>query len=141
MTRSFPTRRSSDLDFEALAPGRAHAMLLDLSRLSDIPAAIEAAAARLGGIDVLVNNAGYCLAGAIEEIDDAEAHDLFAVNFFAPLAMIRAALPYLRTAESGRVINISSLAAVESYRALKSEERRVGKECVSTCRSRCAPYH
>src|SRR3546814_3259082 len=50
--------------------------------------------------------------------DLAEAHDLFAVNFFAPLAMIRAALPYLRTAESGRVINISSLAAVESYRAL-----------------------
>src|SRR3546814_5670021 len=73
---------------------------------------------RSGGIDVLVNNAGYCLAGAIEEIDDAEAHDLFAVNFFAPLAMIRAALPYLRTAESGRVINISSLATVESYRAL-----------------------
>src|SRR3546814_14956380 len=125
MTRSFPTRRSSDLDFEALAPGRAHAMLLDLSRLSDIPAAIEAAAARLGGIDVLVNNAGYCLAGAIEEIDDAEAHDLFAVNFFAPLAMIRAALPYLRTAESGLVTNITPLAALETHPAMKSESWHV----------------
>src|SRR3546814_13267494 len=109
MTRSFPTRRSSDLDFEALAPGRAHAMLLDLSRLSDIPAAIEAAAARLGGIDVLVNNAGYCLAGAIEEVDDAEAQDPFAVHFFTPLALIRAALPYLRTAQSGRVVTISTI--------------------------------
>src|SRR3546814_478596 len=53
------TLREGAADFEALAPGRAHAMLLDLSRLSDIPAAIEAAAARPGGIDVLVNKPRY----------------------------------------------------------------------------------
>src|SRR3546814_570967 len=51
------TLREGAADFEALAPGRAHAMLLDLSRLSDIPAAIEAAAARLGGIDVQIGRA------------------------------------------------------------------------------------
>lgn len=112
------TMRSGAAEFERLAPGRSHAVQLDVSRLDDIPAVVEAAAARLGGIDVLVNNAGYCLAGAVEEIDDAEASAIFAVNLFAPLAMIRAALPHLRAADPGRIINISSLAAVESYPGL-----------------------
>ncbi|MBM0171249.1 SDR family NAD(P)-dependent oxidoreductase [Altererythrobacter sp. C41] len=112
------TLRSGAEEFEMLAPGRSHAVQLDVSRLGDIPAAVQTAATRLGGIDVLVNNAGYCLAGAVEEIDDAEANEIFAVNFFAPLAVMRAALPYLRTATPGRIINISSLAAVESYPGL-----------------------
>lgn len=112
------TLRSDPGDFERLAPGRAHAVHLDLSRLPDIPAAIDGAIARLGGVDVLVNNAGYCLAGAVEEVADAEAQDIFAVNLFAPLAVIRAALPHLRATGSGRIINISSLAALESYPGL-----------------------
>lgn len=110
--------RNGAAEFERLAPGRSHAVQLDVSRLDDIPAVVEAAAARLGGIDVLVNNAGYCLAGAVEEIDDAEASAIFSVNLFAPLAVIRAALPHLRAANPGRIINISSLAAVESYPGL-----------------------
>ena len=112
------TLRSGGADFESLAPGRAHAVRLDLSRLADIPTAIETATARLGGIDVLVNNAGYCLAGAVEEIDAAEAQDIFSVNVLAPHAILRAALPRLRAAKPGRIINISSLAAVESYPGL-----------------------
>lgn len=104
--------------FESLAPGRAHAVKIDLSQTGDIPAAIEAAITRLGGVDVLVNNAGYCLEGAVEEVNAAEIDDLFAVNVFAPLALQRAVLPHMRAAGSGRIINISSMAAVESYPAL-----------------------
>ncbi len=112
------TLRGDTADFERLAPGRAHAIRLDLSHLPEIPSAIDRAITRLGGIDVLVNNAGYCLAGAVEEVAETETQDIFAVNLFAPLAIIRAALPHLSAAGSGRIINISSLAAVESYPGL-----------------------
>ncbi len=104
--------------FESLAPGRAHAVQIDLTQTGGIPAAIDAAIIRLGGVDVLVNNAGYCLEGAVEEVSTAEIDDLFAVNVFAPLALQRAILPHMRAAGGGRIINISSMAAVESYPAL-----------------------
>lgn len=109
------TLRRGAEDFESLAPGRAHAVEVDLARAGDIPTAIEPAVARLGGIDVLVNNAGYCLEGAVEELGAAEIEDLFAVNVFAPLATQRAVLPHMRAAGGGRIINISSMAALQSY--------------------------
>ena len=65
-----------------------------------------------GGIDVLVNNAGYGLLGPVEETDDAAILDLFAVNVFAPFRLIRAALPRLRAQGSGHIIYIASIAGV-----------------------------
>jgi NAD(P)-dependent dehydrogenase (short-subunit alcohol dehydrogenase family) len=79
-----------------------------------IGAAVEA----LGGLDILVNNAGYGLAGAVEAVSDAEARAQFDANLFGPLAMIRSALPHLRASSAGRIINVSSMAAVESYAGL-----------------------
>ncbi len=112
------TLRRGAADFERLAPGRAHAVEIDLARTDDIPGTIEPAIAQAGGVDILVNNAGYCLEGALEEAGAAEIADLFAVNLFAPLALLRAVLPHMRAAGAGRIINISSMAAVESYPAL-----------------------
>src|SRR3546814_11107196 len=63
--------REGAADFEALAPGRAHAMMLDLPLLSDIPAAIDTAAARLRGLDVPVNTTASWPAGALRGIDEA----------------------------------------------------------------------
>ena len=67
--------------------------------------AVAAAITRFGVIDVLVNNAGYCLQGAIEEISDAEARQQFDTNVFGVWNVLRAALPHLRQAGRGHILN------------------------------------
>jgi NAD(P)-dependent dehydrogenase (short-subunit alcohol dehydrogenase family) len=78
------------------------------------PAAVQATVARAfelaGRLDVIVNNAGYGLLGAIENASDAEMTRLFEVNVFGPVRVIRAALPKLRAQRSGHIINITSIA-------------------------------
>ncbi|MDT7638481.1 MAG: hypothetical protein QOC83_2769, partial [Pseudonocardiales bacterium] len=62
-----------------------------------------------GRIDVLVNNSGFGLLGAVEEISDAEAREVFDVNVFGLLGVTRAVLPGMRARRSGRIINIGSI--------------------------------
>jgi NAD(P)-dependent dehydrogenase (short-subunit alcohol dehydrogenase family) len=103
-------RREADRSaYEAIAPGRAVGLLLDLSDSSAISAAVEAAEAATGGIDRLVNNAGYGMVGAIEETSIAQARALFDVNLFAPIALIQAVLPRMRARRAGQIVNITSL--------------------------------
>lgn len=90
--------------------GMLHVLTLDLTDAGAIAPAVGAAFAKTGRIDVVVNNAGYGLLGALEEASDAEFQRLFAVNVFAPFAIIRAALPELRRQGSGHIINITSIA-------------------------------
>jgi NAD(P)-dependent dehydrogenase (short-subunit alcohol dehydrogenase family) len=98
--------------FEQLAPGRAHAVLLDVTQAADIPAAVQSAIERAAHIDLLVNNAGYGFFGAVEETTDAEARQLMETNFFGALAVTQALLPHLRERGRGHILNISSLAGV-----------------------------
>lgn len=82
---------------------------------SDIAAAddLVAEAHRVHGrLDVVVNNAGYGLIGAVEAASTAEVRHQFAVNVLAPIAVIRAVLPILRRQHSGHVINVSSIAGL-----------------------------
>ncbi|MGE0586769.1 MAG: SDR family NAD(P)-dependent oxidoreductase [Flavobacteriaceae bacterium] len=105
--------------FVAINPGRSHGLVLDLTAIEAIPAMVAEGVHRLGGrIDIVVNNAGYALTGAIEEISTAETQAIMATNLLAPLAVCRAALPLMRAGGGGRIINISSMAALESYRGL-----------------------
>lgn len=90
--------------------GMLHVLTLDLTDAGAIAPAVGVAFAKTGRIDVVVNNAGYGLLGALEEASDAEFERLFAVNVFAPFAIIRAALPELRRQGSGHIINITSIA-------------------------------
>ena len=99
-------------EFEALAPGRAHAVLLDVTEAAAIAPAVKQAVVRAGHIDVLVNNAGYGFFGAAEETTDAEARQLMQTNFFGALAVTQALLPHLRDRRSGHILNLSSLAGV-----------------------------
>lgn len=98
-------------DIVAAYPTTAAALALDVTDKDAVREAVRVAEARFGGIDVLVNNAGYGYRAAVEEGDEREVAALFATNFLGPVSMIKAALPGMRARRSGAIINISSIAA------------------------------
>jgi NAD(P)-dependent dehydrogenase (short-subunit alcohol dehydrogenase family) len=89
--------------------GRLLPAALDVTDEGQAAAAAEAAIARFGSIDVLVNNAGRGLLGAVEEASAAEVQAVFATNVFGLLNVTRAVLPHMRAARSGHVVNITSM--------------------------------
>lgn len=88
---------------------------LDVDRPDDARVAIEAAIGRFGRIDVLINNAGYGIIGAIEETPETELRAVMETNFFGAVAVIKAALPTLRAQGFGAIVNISSLGGQLSF--------------------------
>jgi NAD(P)-dependent dehydrogenase (short-subunit alcohol dehydrogenase family) len=90
------------------------AVALDVTDETQAQAAIAAAIERFGRIDVLLNNAGFGLMGAVEEASAAEVEALYRTNVFGLLNVTRAALPQMRKQRSGRILNISSIGG---YRA------------------------
>ncbi|QJP13149.1 oxidoreductase [Starkeya sp. ORNL1] len=96
-------------DFEALAPGRAHAVVLDVTDFDAIPGAVAEAEAEVGPIDVLVNNAGYGQEGVIEESSLDELRRQFDTNVYGAVAMIKAVLPGMRHRRSGHIVNVTSM--------------------------------
>lgn len=82
----------------------------DLKSDQSVATSFQQAIDRFGKIDVVVNNAGYGLGGALEELSPQEIADNFEINFFAVARVIRHALPYLRKQRSGFILNISSIA-------------------------------
>jgi NAD(P)-dependent dehydrogenase (short-subunit alcohol dehydrogenase family) len=96
--------------FEALAPGRATARLLDVTDRAKVHEVTRSAIEAAGGVDVVVNNAGYGLCGAAEEVSDAELRHQMETNFFGLVEVTRAALPFMRARRRGHFVNISSVA-------------------------------
>lgn len=88
---------------------------LDVTQEADARAAVAAGVKRFGRIDVLLNNAGYGLLGAVEESSAPEIERLFATNVFGLLSVTRAVLPQMRRQRSGHIINISSIGGYAAY--------------------------
>jgi len=89
-------------------------LALDVRSDDSVAACVKAVANRVGRIDVLVNNAAYELAGALEEISLDEAKAQFETNFFGVVRMVKAVLPSMRQQRQGQIINVSSLSGVSS---------------------------
>jgi NAD(P)-dependent dehydrogenase (short-subunit alcohol dehydrogenase family) len=102
-------------DLQAAHPGAVLALRLDVTRPEDIEAGVAAAVARFGRIDVLMNNAGYGIVGAVEETPDHELRAQMETNFFGAVAMVRAVLPTMRAQRSGAIVNLSSMGGQMSF--------------------------
>jgi NADP-dependent 3-hydroxy acid dehydrogenase YdfG len=88
------------------------ALPLDVTSQAQVDAAVEQTLTRFGRVDVVVNNAGYGVAGAIEEVSEAEFMPMFETNVFGLLRVTRAFLPQLRKQRSGHILNLSSIGGV-----------------------------
>jgi NAD(P)-dependent dehydrogenase (short-subunit alcohol dehydrogenase family) len=101
-------KRESVEDLVRGHAGGALPLALDVTDLSSVSAGVNEAVRWAGQLDVLVNNAGYAVVGAIEELSDDEVRRQFDTNVFGMWSMIRAALPAMRAQRVGHIINISS---------------------------------
>jgi NAD(P)-dependent dehydrogenase (short-subunit alcohol dehydrogenase family) len=91
------------------AADRLQATAMDLDNPRQIAAAVDSAIQHFGRIDVLINNAGHGLLGAVEEATDAEISKVFQTNVFGLLRVTRAVLPHMRRQRSGHIVNLSSI--------------------------------
>ncbi|WP_139925766.1 oxidoreductase [Hymenobacter sp. DG01] len=102
-------------EFTQKASGEGHGFVCDVVDEQQVKAAVQAAIAHFGQLDVIVNNAGYGSLGSIEEIDEAEVQRQFDVNVFGPLRVLRAVLPHLRERKSGHILNITSIGGLKTF--------------------------
>ena len=90
-------------------------VIMDVTRPDEIRKAVEAGIERFGRIDFLINNAGFGMNGAFEEISDEELRTLFETDYFGVVNVCRAVIPIMRRQKSGRIFNISSQAGIMGF--------------------------
>jgi NAD(P)-dependent dehydrogenase (short-subunit alcohol dehydrogenase family) len=86
---------------------------MDVAKENEVKKAVQRAIDHFGKLDIVVNNAGYGIVGAIEEVSDAEARSQYDTNVFGLLNVVRCTLPFMRKERSGHIINVSSLLAFD----------------------------
>jgi len=96
-------------DIVAKHPGRAVPLALDVTSRDQVEHAVRETERVFGGIDVLVNNAGYGYMAAVEEGEDDQVRAMFDTNYFGVVEMIKQTLPGMRRRGSGHIINMSSM--------------------------------
>jgi NAD(P)-dependent dehydrogenase (short-subunit alcohol dehydrogenase family) len=99
-------------DFRGKYPETSFVLPLDVTDMRSIRMAVSQAIDHFGKIDVVVNNAGYCLRGAVEECTIEEIKRQFDTNFFGAVNVIKEVLPHMRKEKNGAIINFSSIAAL-----------------------------
>ncbi|MGK8523557.1 SDR family NAD(P)-dependent oxidoreductase [Nocardia asteroides] len=111
--RVVATARDTE-SLSGLTDDRLTVLPLDVRDHESVVATVDKAFATAGTIDVIVNNAGYGLVGAVEELTEAQIRDQMDTNFFGALWVSRAAVPHLRAQGSGHIVQISTVGAVGS---------------------------
>ncbi|WP_035841384.1 oxidoreductase [Kitasatospora azatica] len=96
-------------------PGRISAVRLDVTDAEQCQLAVKSAIEQYGRIDVLVNNAGYGLVGAVEETSEEELRAILEVMFFGALRLTRLVLPHMRARRSGTIVQVSSMGGFMSF--------------------------
>ena len=111
--RVVATARNPDAvaDLVAKYPDSAQALRLDVTDPAQVEEAVAAAVAA-GPVDVVVNNAGHGLLGALEELSDADIREVLEVNLLGALTVTRAVLPHMRSRRSGHIVQMSSVGGV-----------------------------
>jgi NAD(P)-dependent dehydrogenase (short-subunit alcohol dehydrogenase family) len=109
--RVIPTARNvaTVADLERNHPHQARAFALDVTSPEQIASVAQKAIAAFGHVDVVVNNAGYGVSGAIEEVAEDEFEHMFQTNIYGLIRTTRAFLPHLRQRRHGHIINFSSI--------------------------------
>ena len=105
-------------DFEQLAPGRAHARMLDVTDTEAIAPTVAAIEDETGPIDVLVNNAGYGVEGTFEETSLDTFRRQFDVNVFGVIAVTQAVLPRMRERRAGHILFVTSMGGLRAFPGL-----------------------
>lgn len=116
MWSSAPSVARSDLRvFEATAPGRSHGRIHDVSHTAAAAGLVRSVEAEVGPVDVLVNNAGYGLAGVVEELDLDALRAELEVDVVGQVAMVQAVLPGMRSRRRGHILDIVSMGGVVTF--------------------------
>jgi NAD(P)-dependent dehydrogenase (short-subunit alcohol dehydrogenase family) len=116
---------------------------LDVRADDSVRACVEAVSSRAGDVDVLINNAGYELAGALEELTSEETRAQFETNFFGIVRMVNAVLPAMRRQKRGHIINVSSLAGLSSipFLGMYSASKFALEGYTEALRHEIQPFH
>ncbi|GGN58881.1 short-chain dehydrogenase/reductase [Streptomyces albiflavescens] len=99
-------------EFEAMAPGHATGMLLDVTEEHAVTAVVDRIEREVGPIDVLISNAGYGVEGTVEESSMDDLRRQFDVNVHGTVAVIKAVLPFMRRRRRGHIVTLSSMAGL-----------------------------
>ncbi len=109
-------RKVADIaDILAINEANTLGLELDVTVPEQVTAAVQAAIAHFGRIDVLVNNAGIGYFGAVEESEDAEVRRMFEINVFGLARLTQEVLPFMRKQRSGHILNVASIGGLRSF--------------------------
>lgn len=141
-SRNMERLREVQSEFEHFRQGKVKITTCDITEPSQIQAMMDETIKELGGLDILINNAGGPPAGGFEDFQDEDWQSAFELNLLSYVRIIRAALPYLKE-QGGRIINIASSSIREPIPGLiLSNTFRMGiMGLAKTLADELAPYH
>ena len=136
------SRRASGFPEEAAGGGGVSTIPLDVTDQRSVDAAVSYMCERYGRIDVLVNNAGFGVAGSVEDTSPEEAFAQFDTNFFGVHRMVRGVLPVMRAQGSGLIVTVGSVAAILTvpYQGLYSASKHALEALMEAVRIECRSF-